>query len=81
MAQLDENDEGKTVVDESGETVGLVAEVRTGTAYVEPDPGLTDQLGSILGFNEADEDTFALDDNRIEGIGDREIRIGTSDEI
>ncbi|EJN60953.1 bacterio-opsin activator domain-containing protein [Halogranum rubrum] len=36
-----EDDEGKRVVDSHGETVGMVSEVKNGTAYVDPDPGIT----------------------------------------
>ncbi|MDL5360806.1 PRC-barrel domain containing protein [Halalkalicoccus sp. NIPERK01] len=74
-AQLTSEDEGKDVVDANGEKIGVVQSVRAGTAYVNPDPGVTDEIKSTLGWGDADEDTYALDDHRIEAVTDREIQI------
>ena len=70
-----EDDEGKPVIDPEGETVGMVTEVRAGTAYVNPSPGITDTIRSKLGWGSADEDDYQLDSDRIDAIMDYEIRL------
>lgn len=72
---ISEDDEGKAVVDEHGEKIGIVADVRGGTAYVDPDPGLMGQMKSKLGWGEADEETYPLDSSDIAEITDDEIRL------
>lgn len=70
-----DDDEGKNVVDSSGETIGMVTEVRDGTAYVNADPGITDAIRSKLGWGDADKDDYALQKGRIDTITDDEIRL------
>jgi hypothetical protein len=72
---ITESDEGKTVVDETGEDVGIVTEVQHDTAYVEPDPGLTDELKAKLGWGDVGEETFPLQETRIESVTEDEIRL------
>ncbi|PSQ01618.1 hypothetical protein BRC94_03370 [Halobacteriales archaeon QS_5_70_17] len=74
-AQFTDEEEGKRVVDADGEDIGRVVDVRAGTAYVDPDPGLTDTVRSKLGWGDADEETYALDDSSVESVSDEEIRI------
>ncbi|WP_435361958.1 PRC-barrel domain containing protein [Haloarchaeobius sp. DFWS5] len=66
--------EGKKVV-RDGKEVGIVTEVRAGTAYVEPDPGLTDKLFAKLGWGDRDDDTYPLQESAIETVTDDEIRL------
>jgi hypothetical protein len=70
-----EDDEGKQVVNTRGEKVGMVSEVRDGTAYVNPDPGITDSIRSRLGWGDADQDDYRLDRDRIATVTDDEIRL------
>lgn len=70
-----EEDQGKTVVNADGEKVGVVTGVRGGTAYVNPDPGLTDSIKSKLGWEDVDADDYPLKQDRIETIDDDEIRL------
>ena len=72
---ITESDEGKSVVDEHGEEIGIVADVRGGTAYVDPDPGLVTQMKSKLGWEEADEETYPLNSSDIAEITDDEVRL------
>jgi hypothetical protein len=74
---LTSTDEGKDVVNATGDTIGRVIEVQHGTAHVDPDPGLTDSIMSKLGWAESDEDTYQLDSSAIETVTDDEIRIST----
>lgn len=77
MVRTTESDEGKKVV-RGDETVGRVVDVKHGTPYVDPDPGITDTLKSKLGWAEADEDAYPLQDETIEEVTDDEIRIRTT---
>lgn len=75
MPTITDADEGKDVVNTDDEQVGVVAEVRQGTAYVEPDPDLTDELKATLGMDNTDESAYALPDDRIGTVTDDEIRL------
>ncbi|RRJ29692.1 PRC-barrel domain containing protein [Halocatena pleomorpha] len=77
MSMITESDEGKSVVRDDT-TVGIVATVEHGTAYVEPDPSLTDKVMSQLGWKDIDEETFPLQDDEIADVTDDEIRLQTS---
>ncbi|WP_129114266.1 PRC-barrel domain containing protein [Halegenticoccus tardaugens] len=70
-----EDDEGKRVVDAEGDEIGRVVEVSHGTAYVDPDPGLTDAIMSKLGWSDADEDSYPLQENAVGEVADDEIRL------
>lgn len=72
---LTEDDEGKRVVNANGDEIGMVSDVRGGTAYVDPDPGITDTITSKLGWSDRDEDDYPLDRSSIEMISDDEIRL------
>lgn len=74
---LTESDEGKTVVNDHGETIGRVVEVSGGAAHVDPDPNMTDIIKSKLGWGDSDEDTYRLDESSIEEVTDDEIRLGS----
>lgn len=71
---ITDEDEGKQVMYDD-ETVGRVVEVRSGTAYVDPDPGMTDTIKSKLGWGESDEESFALDESSIAEITDDQVRL------
>lgn len=74
-SSITEDAEGKAVV-HGGDTVGIVTEVEHGTAFVEPDPGLTEALRSRLGWSD-DEDAFPLQEAAIGEVNDDEIRLRT----
>lgn len=74
---ITEDDEGKPVV-VGDETVGRVMSVKGGTAYVAPDPGVTETVLSKLGWSEASEEDYPLQEEAIETITDDEIRLGSS---
>lgn len=74
---ITEEDEGKRVV-RGDDTVGRVVNVERGTAYVDPDPDITDTIMSKLGWGEDDEDTYPLQEDMVESISDDEIRLQTS---
>jgi hypothetical protein len=73
VAMMDTNDidAGTDVYDVNGEEVGTVATVEDDTAYVDFDPGLTDEVKASLGFGDADEgDTYALRDEMVDTVDD-----------
>jgi|AntRauMinimDraft_4_1070384.scaffolds.fasta_scaffold00027_10 hypothetical protein len=68
-------DEGKTVVTADGDPIGRVISVDQGTAYVDPDPKLTDTIRSQRDPGEADRKNYQLDTASIESVSDNEIRL------
>lgn len=73
--QFTEADEGKRVVNATGETVGRIVEVRAGTAYVDPDPDTLDTIKSKLGWADVDDDNYPLREGDVEAVTDDEIRL------
>ena len=74
-ANFTEDDEGKRVVNANGDEIGVVHDVERGTAYVNPDPGMTDTIKSKLGWGQADDETYALDAENVETITNDEVRL------
>lgn len=72
---VSDDDEAKRVVDGAGNSIGLVTEVRDGTAYVDPNPDIDDQLKSQLGWGRLSQDTYPLRHDAIDEITDDEIRL------
>lgn len=73
--KLTETDEGKQVVDVDGEVIGVVSGVRNGAAYVDADPGITDEIRSKLGWDEIDRDDYPLDRSEVDTTTDDEIHL------
>ncbi|TYL37668.1 hypothetical protein CV102_15115 [Natronococcus pandeyae] len=71
--ELSADDQGKDVVDERGETVGIVAEVEGQTAYIDPQPGLTDRLKARLNWGGHGDDDYPVEAAQISDITDDEI--------
>ncbi|WP_255196242.1 PRC-barrel domain containing protein [Halorarius litoreus] len=72
---LTEKDEGKRVVDENGNKVGMITTVRDGTGYVDPDPSIADKVLSRFGWGDIDEDTYPLESSNVDHITDDEVRL------
>ena len=73
---ISNEDEGKPVVNSAGDEIGMIEEVRSGTAYVNPDPGITDKISSKLGWGDADTDeNYELQSARIGMVTDDEVRL------
>lgn len=75
MSTITDSHEGNTVVDANGETVGIVTSVRHGTAYVDPDPGITERVSAKLGWRDVDEEDFPLQEAEVAAVTDDEIRL------
>lgn len=74
-AQFSDDDVGKRVVNSHGDEVGMVSTVEHGTAYVEPDPGLTDTIKAKLGWQGRDEDAYPLQEAAVGQVTDDEIHL------
>lgn len=70
-----QEDEGKTVVDSTGEEVGMVVEVENETLFVDPHPSLTDKIKAALDWGEPDEDTYPVTADQISDITDETVEL------
>lgn len=73
---FDGDDVGKPVVNDDGEEIGRVVEIRHGTAYVDPDPDGFDRIKSELGWEDADGDAYPLQDGQVALVTDDEVHLG-----
>lgn len=71
-----DDDEGKRVVDDNGDEIGIVSGVRGNTAYVDPDPSLTENVKSSLGWGDVDQEDYPLDESHVETVTDDEVKLG-----
>lgn len=69
------DDEGKTVVDATGDEVGMVVDVEGDQVYVDPHPSVTDRIKTALGWGGPDEDDYAIGPDRIAAITDDEVEL------
>ena len=70
-----DDDAGKSVVDSTGDEIGVIADVRDGDAYVDPDASLVEAIGAKLGWESADEDAYPLRDDDVTTVTDHEVRL------
>ncbi|WP_348612507.1 PRC-barrel domain containing protein [Halobaculum rarum] len=75
QATITDDDAGKDVVDARGEKIGIVSSVEHGTAYVDPDPGITDEIAAKLDWGGRDEEDYPLQEALIAEITDDEVRV------
>lgn len=75
-----EAEEGKTVVDATGEEVGMVVDVEGDTVHVDPHPSLTDRIKQVLDWGGRDEDTYPLKSDHISRITDDEVQLTVDEE-
>lgn len=69
------DDEGKEVVDASGDTLGIVTEIDRDTAYVDPDPGLTETFLADLGWGDADGGEYTVKADAVETKADEKLHL------
>lgn len=67
--------EGKHVVDQDGTMIGTVASVEGSRAHVRPDPGVSDTIKSKLGWGDADDETYPINEADIEAVEDDEVML------
>ncbi|WP_458187498.1 PRC-barrel domain containing protein [Haladaptatus sp. NG-WS-4] len=72
-SSLTKDEEGKRVVEADGTAVGIVENVRHGTAHVSADPTVVETMKTKLDAGGSDENTYALSEDAIARIEDDEI--------
>ncbi|WP_049923741.1 hypothetical protein [Halopiger djelfimassiliensis] len=78
--ELSRDEQGKAVVDQSGQQLGIVTEVEAQTAYVDPEPGLADRLKARLGWGGHGDDEYPIDASDITDVTDDTVVIEHTDE-
>jgi hypothetical protein len=74
--QFNDDDVGKTVVNGNGSEIGIISAVEHGTAYVDPDPGITTKITAALGWdNIDDEDGYPLQEQAVATVTDEQVRL------
>lgn len=73
--QLTDADEGKKLVSQSGDEIGVITEVRDGTAQVDPDPDMIDNIKSKLGWGDTDEETYPVSGDDVAEVTEDEVRL------
>ncbi|WP_372909784.1 PRC-barrel domain containing protein [Salinigranum sp.] len=74
--QFSDEDVGKTVVNGNGDDVGIVSAVEHGTAYVDPEPGITTKITAALGWeNIDDDDGYPLQEEAVATVTDDQVRL------
>lgn len=74
-SHITDDDEGKRVINASGDGMGRVSNVEGGRAFVDPDPGVTDTIRSKLGWGKENKDDYQLHSDRIDTITEDEVRL------
>jgi hypothetical protein len=75
MATLTDGDEGKILVDATGEDIGIVTSVSGETALVDPEPGFVEGLLAAFGRTEGESDDVEVPHDAVETVTDREVRL------
>ncbi|MFC6723150.1 hypothetical protein ACFQE1_01835 [Halobium palmae] len=70
-----EDDEGKVVVDASGNTLGLVTGIEDGTASVDPDPSLTETVKADMGWANTESDEYTVDESAVETKAEEKLHL------
>lgn len=68
-------DEGKDVVDESGDHLGTVNDIEEDAIHVDPDPEITDDRRSEFGWDDRESETHWVENDRIREITVTEVVI------
>jgi hypothetical protein len=73
--EVTDDDEGKPVLDGSGDHVGYVADVEDGTAYVDPDGDVSGERKTRLDWGATTRDTYPLRSDAIADVTDDALRL------
>lgn len=74
-AVFTEDDIGKAVETDAGEALGVVVDVDSETAYVEPAAGAVDSTKAVLDWEESGEEAVPLTDAAVDRVTDEAIRL------
>ncbi|OAQ52313.1 hypothetical protein HTG_11870 [Natrinema mahii] len=67
-APLTDDAVGKTVVDVEGKELGIVASVENGSAYVDPDPSLAEQVLASVGWEGEDDEDYVVTEDMLRRV-------------
>ncbi|MFD1588362.1 hypothetical protein ACFR9U_15375 [Halorientalis brevis] len=70
-----QDEEGKSVVDATGEEVGLVVEVENETMFVDPHPSITDKIKTALDWGGHNEDAYPVTASQVSQITDDTVEL------
>lgn len=73
MVEFSDSDEEKVVLDSDGTEIGVVDDVRNGSAYVRPLADIESTTRAELGWGGDDRDAYRLQDARVESVTNDEI--------
>lgn len=73
MVEFSETDEEKVVLDSDGREIGVVDDVRNGSAFVRPLADLESTTRMELGWSGDDRDAYRLQGARVESVTNAEI--------
>jgi len=76
MTELTDDAVGKTVVGANGKELGVVASVEAGTAHVDPNPSLAEQVMSKVGWEDADEEDYRVTGDMVDHVGEEVVLNG-----
>lgn len=75
VVSFTEDDEGKEVVDASGDTLGLVTSIEGDTAYVDPDPSLAETAMADMGLASGGDDEYTVDETAVETKAEEKLHL------
>ena len=80
---LTDGEIGKTVVDSTGDEVGMVTDVDDSgrLMYIDPEPGIAERIRAALDWGSSNEDDYPVESEQIERITDEEVKLKGADEM
>ena len=76
MTELTDDAVGKTVVGANEKELGVVASVEAGTAHVDPNPSLAEQVMSSIGWEDADEEDYRVTEDMVDHVDEEVVLQG-----
>ncbi|MWV39902.1 hypothetical protein [Natrialba sp. INN-245] len=74
-ATFSEDDQGKTVENARGDSVGTIAAVEGTVAYVRPKQGILDTIKSTIGWDSRTDESIPLTADSVTAISDEAVRL------
>lgn len=80
---LTDGEIGKSVVDSTGDEVGMITDVDDSgeMMYVDPEPGIAERIRAALDWGSSDDDDYPVDVQQIKRITDQAVELKGADEI
>ncbi|WP_435332970.1 hypothetical protein [Haloarchaeobius sp. TZWWS8] len=77
VRQFEDNDKGKKVVSNDGDTIGRIERVSGNKAYIKPESTLSKGMRKKLGWEDEKKDTFELKHDSVDDINDDEVTLSS----